>query len=122
MLVDIWGLLGFSAPGGVLTVLTFHLAILLPFKKAPQIEPACKLQAVNEAQPCQLQAVNNPYSFIQKTPSPLFIAAHTQTHHPNPHIESQWPTRASHPPSPIRKKHDLPTDQSYSTIIILFMA
>lgn len=43
MRADIWGLLGFSAPGGVPTVLTFHLAILLPFKKAPPIEAACKL-------------------------------------------------------------------------------
>lgn len=40
---DIWGLLGSSALGGVLIVLTFNLAILLPFKKATPIEPACKL-------------------------------------------------------------------------------
>lgn len=32
-----------SALEGVLSVLTFHLAILLPFKKAPPIELACKL-------------------------------------------------------------------------------
>lgn len=40
---DIRGLLGFSALGGGLIVLTLSLAILLPFKKATPIELACKL-------------------------------------------------------------------------------
>lgn len=42
--VDVWGLRGFWAPGGVLlTALTFHLVILLPFKKAQPMELSCKL-------------------------------------------------------------------------------
>lgn len=92
-------------------VLTFHLATLLPFKKAPAIEPARKLPQQGLALP--ISGSKYPYT-----------VSHPNAFSRTPMCSLLTPRSLQRLPSstPITKKHNLPLRQTCSTFMILFMA